>query len=199
MQERAKITRKKILQAAVNEFSAKGIDGARVDGIATKAGVNKQRIYAYFKNKNGLFEAALAAVFAEISIFPSKSINEIMHCPKRITEILMRDFMKIHANHPEFWRMLAWANLNDEVSLNLLRGICIREDAGFREAFYTAQRTGVLVREISYENYIFSLMAITFFYHSNGKTLSQTLSPEFFTENGREAMTTQINMLFGKV
>ncbi len=48
-------TREKILNAALHEFSAHGLAGARVDGIAQTAGVNKAMIYYHFANKEALF------------------------------------------------------------------------------------------------------------------------------------------------
>lgn len=53
-------TRRKILDAAVDEFAARGYAGARVDRIAASAGINKRMIYHHFGNKLGVFEAALA-------------------------------------------------------------------------------------------------------------------------------------------
>jgi TetR/AcrR family transcriptional regulator len=58
-------TRRKILAAALQEFSAKGIDGARVDAIAARARVNKQLLYYYFGSKDGLFRAVLRERLAE--------------------------------------------------------------------------------------------------------------------------------------
>jgi AcrR family transcriptional regulator len=51
--------RQAILEAAIKEFSAKGLSGARVDAIAHGARVNKQLIYYYFDSKVGLYEAVL--------------------------------------------------------------------------------------------------------------------------------------------
>ncbi|HEX9467854.1 MAG TPA: TetR family transcriptional regulator [Acidimicrobiia bacterium] len=58
-------TRRKILAAALEEFSAKGIEGARVDAIAARARVNKQLLYYYFDSKDGLFRAVLRERLAE--------------------------------------------------------------------------------------------------------------------------------------
>jgi TetR/AcrR family transcriptional regulator len=58
-------TKRKILAAALQEFAALGIDGARVDGIAARAGVNKQLLYYYFGSKDGLFRAVLRERLAE--------------------------------------------------------------------------------------------------------------------------------------
>jgi AcrR family transcriptional regulator len=51
-------TKRRLLEAAISEFSQFGIAGARVDRIATAAKANKQAIYAYFGSKEGLFAAA---------------------------------------------------------------------------------------------------------------------------------------------
>jgi AcrR family transcriptional regulator len=51
-------TKRRLLEAAIAEFSAHGIAGARVDRIATAAKANKQAIYAYFGSKDALFAAS---------------------------------------------------------------------------------------------------------------------------------------------
>lgn len=53
-------TRRGLLAAAVLEFSEHGFAGARIDRISLRAGVNRERLYAYFGNKRQLFEAVLA-------------------------------------------------------------------------------------------------------------------------------------------
>src|ERR1700678_3939406 len=56
---RADRTRKSILRAAIREFSAHGLAGARTDAIAESAKVNKALLYYYFKSKSGLYAAAI--------------------------------------------------------------------------------------------------------------------------------------------
>ena len=52
-------TRALLLQSAVGEFSARGFSGSSIGRISTGAGINRERVYAYFGSKRGLFEAAL--------------------------------------------------------------------------------------------------------------------------------------------
>jgi TetR/AcrR family transcriptional regulator len=59
---RADRTRKAILRAAIREFSAHGLAGARTDAIAESAKVNKALLYYYFKSKSGLYAAAIEEV-----------------------------------------------------------------------------------------------------------------------------------------
>lgn len=51
-------TRRRLLDAAIHEFSEYGIMGARVEKIAARATANKHAIYMYFGSKEGLFTAA---------------------------------------------------------------------------------------------------------------------------------------------
>ncbi len=49
-------TEDKILNGALDEFAELGFDGARVDRIAARSGLNKAMIYYYFKSKENLYE-----------------------------------------------------------------------------------------------------------------------------------------------
>ena len=53
--ERSAETRQRILDAALREFAANGLAGARTETIATAAGVNKALIYYYFESKEKLY------------------------------------------------------------------------------------------------------------------------------------------------
>lgn len=53
----------KILQAATDEFSAHGYDGARVERIAQRCGVNKNLLYHYFDSKEGLYLAVMERLY----------------------------------------------------------------------------------------------------------------------------------------
>lgn len=53
--------RERILLAAHLEFAERGLSGARIDTIARSAEASKERLYAHFKTKRDLFDAALGA------------------------------------------------------------------------------------------------------------------------------------------
>ncbi len=59
-------TRARILDAALSEFSAHGLAGARTEQIAAAAGVNKALLYYYFESKEKLYTAALEMVSARV-------------------------------------------------------------------------------------------------------------------------------------
>jgi len=53
----------RILQAATDEFSAHGYDGARVERIAQRCAVNKNLLYHYFDSKEGLYLAVMERLY----------------------------------------------------------------------------------------------------------------------------------------
>jgi TetR/AcrR family transcriptional regulator len=60
--DRSAETRARILDAALGEFSALGLAGARMDQIAAAAGVNKALLYYHFDSKDNLYMAVLEMV-----------------------------------------------------------------------------------------------------------------------------------------
>jgi TetR/AcrR family transcriptional regulator len=64
--DRAAETRARILDAALSEFAAHGLAGARTEQIASAAGVNKALLYYYFESKEKLYAATLEMVSARV-------------------------------------------------------------------------------------------------------------------------------------
>ncbi|MBX3430966.1 MAG: TetR/AcrR family transcriptional regulator [Hyphomonadaceae bacterium] len=58
---RAEARPEEILDAALEEFSARGFDAARMEDIAKRAGLSKAAIYLYFPSKVALLEALIEA------------------------------------------------------------------------------------------------------------------------------------------
>jgi AcrR family transcriptional regulator len=102
-QDRATRSRSRILAAARSEFAASGFGGGRVERIAAGAGVNKERIYAYFTDKRGLFVAAVASAVQEVGETVGEVTDDLAGFAGRLFDFL--------AAHPETLRLLSWARL----------------------------------------------------------------------------------------
>ncbi len=59
-------TKEKIINAAVSEFSKGGYPGARVENIASNAGVNKAMIFYYFGSKEELYKKIIKKIISEL-------------------------------------------------------------------------------------------------------------------------------------
>ncbi len=104
-------TRAVILAAATEEFATHGLDGARVDEIAQRSGVNKRMIYYYFGDKNGLYLAVLEETYADI-----RNAEIGLHLTDRDPVEGMRELVAFtwsyFIEHPEFLSLLNTENLH---------------------------------------------------------------------------------------
>lgn len=98
-------TRRRILAAALEEFSEKGFAGARVDAIARRARGNKRMLYHYFGNKEALFSAVLRHKIAERRSWGAS-------LPKDPSERLPFWF-DTACSDPAWIRLLEWEALQD--------------------------------------------------------------------------------------
>src|SRR5437588_6507421 len=55
-----------ILAAALEEFTARGYEGARLDDVAKRAGVAKGTIYLYFADKESLFQELVRSMVSPV-------------------------------------------------------------------------------------------------------------------------------------
>ncbi|WP_295696535.1 TetR family transcriptional regulator [Lapillicoccus sp.] len=96
-------TRARILAAAVEEFSAHGLAGARIDRIAEAAVANKSSIYVYFGNKEKLFAAAMDRVIGDLSDAVPLTEHDLPNYAGRMFDYVV--------DHPEALRMSMWRHL----------------------------------------------------------------------------------------
>lgn len=97
-------TEGKIVAAAREVFVRKGMNGARMQEIADKAGINKALLHYYFRNKDQLFSAVFKEIIKQLlpqlfQIFKSDLPLEVkvyQVCEKYI------DFLKEHRELPLF-------------------------------------------------------------------------------------------------
>ncbi|MEQ9815261.1 MAG: TetR/AcrR family transcriptional regulator [Azospirillaceae bacterium] len=104
-------TRQQILDAATVEFAAKGLEGARTDEIARRAGANKRMIYHYFTSKDGLFQAVLEETYANIR-GAENALRLASRDPVEAMSQLVAFSFDWFVDHPEFISLLNEENLH---------------------------------------------------------------------------------------
>jgi TetR/AcrR family transcriptional regulator len=104
-QDRADQTRKNILRAAIREFSAHGLAGARTDAIAESAKVNKALLYYYFKSKGGLYDAAFEEIANVVVGRTLAALDPAHSAGERLLRAALNHFDRILTQH-EFQSLL---------------------------------------------------------------------------------------------
>ncbi|MDJ0337237.1 TetR family transcriptional regulator [Cryobacterium sp. PH31-O1] len=96
----------RILEAARAEFAAYGLAGARIDRIAKNAAASKERLYAYYSDKQQLFLDVLELNLRE---FASDAVLTDHDVPAFAGALF--DHAVLHGDH---LRMIDWARLETD-------------------------------------------------------------------------------------
>lgn len=107
----AALSKQQIVTAAITEFASKGLDGARVDEIARRSGINKNLLYHHIGNKDRLFTAALEATYSTIRERQRDFVARQMD-PETGIRQLVHLLMSIWVEHPEYGKLLASENFH---------------------------------------------------------------------------------------
>lgn len=108
-------SRERILNAAIAEFAANGIGGARMDRIATASGRNKNLIYFYFGNKEELYQAVLLDQIRRFNASIPFTPGDLSGYGARIFDFVSSD--------QNAMRLLAWGRLERPQYLDDLKRV----------------------------------------------------------------------------
>lgn len=180
-------TRRRILDAAVAEFAAKGLGGARVDEIALRAGANKRMLYHYFGNKDDLFLAALESAYADIRTHEQALALDALP-PLEAMEALVGFTFDYFAANPHFIPMLNSENLHRARHLARSAGIAAMHSPLIELIGGILERgaaRGVMRSGVDPMQLYISIAGIAYFYFSNIHTLSAIFARDFRSADER--------------
>jgi AcrR family transcriptional regulator len=167
-------TRAAILTAATTEFTAKGLNGARVDDIARRAGINKRMIYHYFGDKEGLYLAVLESTYAAIRT-AEIGLNLAARAPVEGMRELVAFTWNYFIAHPEFLSLLATENLHRARYLKQSRRIRELHSplvGTISELLARGVKAGLFRAGVDPVQLYITIASLGFFYMSNRHTLS---------------------------
>lgn len=128
--------RSAILRAAEREFAEFGTAGARIDRIAKSAQASKERLYAYFGDKNALFIEVWEAVMVRVQTVVEFDAFDL---PGYAERMVLHYFA-----HPEDLRMVSWARLEGPGAASMGNDVIAARYEEKRESVLAAQRAGVV-------------------------------------------------------
>ncbi len=99
------VTRKKLLEAAVDVFSDKGYNDALIDDIAAKSDTSKGAFYFHFPSKKAIFEALLQTLVDRLIGDVESAIDANQGALAKI-EAALRTVLSIFVRHEKATRLL---------------------------------------------------------------------------------------------
>ncbi|ANZ39603.1 TetR family transcriptional regulator [Lentzea guizhouensis] len=132
---RGEATRQRILDVATREFAEHGIAGARIERVVAAAQTNKAQLYAYFGNKEGLFDAIFFGSLERIvNVVPIDATDLADWAVRLYDEYLAR---------PDLIRLATWARLERRPTGHLVADVD-RLDATKLQSIADAQAAGLV-------------------------------------------------------
>jgi len=83
-----KSTEEKIFDAAYREFVEKGYEGARMQAIADRVGINKALLHYYYRTKDKLFDAVVPRIITQLPIGINNILEKDYPFEQKIEEIV---------------------------------------------------------------------------------------------------------------
>jgi AcrR family transcriptional regulator len=132
---RGAATRDRILDVATREFAEHGIAGARIERIVAAARTNKAQLYAYFGNKEGLFDAIFFGSLERIMNVVPIDATDLADWAVRLYDEYLR--------RPDLIRLATWARLERRPAGHLVEEAGRLDDPKLR-AIAGAQAAGIV-------------------------------------------------------
>ena len=163
-----------IMLAAREEFVEYGLDGARVDRIAERAGANKRMLYHYVGNKEALYSRVLLEAYRDI-----REGEAALHLgelpPREAMEKLVGFTFDHFRENPWFIRLLATENIQRGAyvaELPEIRSLHSPLESQMAEVLRAGETAGVFRAGVDPVQLYITIAGVSYFYLSNIHTLS---------------------------
>ncbi len=177
----AEASRAALLRAGRAAFARSGLAGARVAAITADAGVSKQLLYHHFGSKDGLYQAVLESVYAELRAFEQDL--SVSGLPPDAALLRLAGFSFDYlARTPDFIALLNDENGHGGLHVRQSRGMGALHSplvASIGAALDEGVTTGCIRPGIDPVQLYISIAALGYFYFSNARTLSGIFGQDF--------------------
>ncbi|QNK78457.1 TetR/AcrR family transcriptional regulator [Winogradskyella undariae] len=157
-----KNTEVQILEAAKTIFQSKGMDGARMQEIADKAGINKAMLHYYYRNKQLLFEAVFKNAFSLLAPQLNAVLNDDSSIEDKVKNFTLNyiTFIVKHPYLPNF--IIQELNRNPGFLLKIKDNSAFPNIEKFKKQVAQEVEKGIL-KPISAEQLFINIMALNVF------------------------------------
>ncbi|GET35354.1 TetR/AcrR family transcriptional regulator [Microseira wollei] len=185
------MTQQQILDAAEQEFSRHGLNGARMSAIATRAKVTTATLHYYFENKESLYRAVLQRPVDEVQT-KLEQLNLDGLSPEEALKQIVRLAIANEAQNPQ--RQMLWfqeASQNQGIYFKECNVLSLHEhllkvlEQGIAEGCFRQMKPFLAL------THILSVCLFYFTVHENWRHLTpdiDRLSPEMIEEHTEEAI-----------
>lgn len=168
------LSRQLILSAAQDEFAAYGLNGARIDRIATRVGASKNLIYHYFGSKDRLYLNVLEGIYRQMREDQDDLALQALPPVEGMRRLVANTFDHF-ARSPALIRLMSIENihfarhLKKSTSVKPLYAPLLQT---IRSLLAKGQDAGVFRKNVDAVDLYISMSGLAYFYLSNRHSLS---------------------------
>ncbi|MBN2682315.1 MAG: TetR family transcriptional regulator [Bacteroidales bacterium] len=167
MTELNKDTEGKILEAAQDVFTEKGMSGTRMQEIADKAGINKSLLHYYYRSKEKLFGAVFKTVLTRFLPKTLKILNAEMPLFEKIEKFVdaYLDIIMKNPSAPIFLINEMHKNPNGiaSIMINAFTDMGFHPAERFAVDVETAKKQGLIRDDVNAKHLFVNMMSICIF------------------------------------
>lgn len=178
----AAAARAAILEAAVKEFAAKGLAGARMDAVAREAQVAKGLIFFHFGTKEGLWVAALERIYGMLRAGQDEAGLDGLG-PVEGMRRLVRDTFRLFLERPEIVALMNEENLHQArhvAAAPRIRALYNPLFAAMDRLLAAGRARGQFREGVDVTALYVALSGLGYFYCANRWTLSAAFAGDLF-------------------
>lgn len=116
-EEKNALSRHRIIEAAIQEFSAKGYSGASLNTVCAEHGISKGIIYHYFKDKDELYLVCVKQCFEALTEYMKETLNSFSGTLEEKLQVYFNGRMRFFAEHPLIFGIFADVSFHPQATL----------------------------------------------------------------------------------
>lgn len=146
-EEKSALSRQRILEAAIGEFSRKGYEGASLNAFCTEHGISKGIVYHHFKDKNELYLLCVGRRFEKLTACLNKALEETPGTAEVRTDAFYKTWLHFFGEHPCYLGIFSDAVFRTPAALSDEISLCRRDYDALYDSMLTALLEGRRLRE----------------------------------------------------
>lgn len=164
--EDARVTRHRILDAAVELFSLYGVSSTSLNDVARHAGVTRGAIYWHFENKVDLFTAMIERLVCPLLFKSEERTRFMQEAPLEFIRASMNEFIEKLVHDPNFYRVfeIFWHKCEYVGEMAVIRHKHLEEGENhintIEQAFTFAQEKGQIGKDLTPHQAAIGLVAL---------------------------------------
>lgn len=196
-----KTNREQLLKAALKAFALSGFEGTNVKQLAEKAGIAPSLFYYHFKDKVGIWQAALELEAKQLEqLMKSAEIGDSPSQPINLLKQWMREFIHFSAKHPEFHQVISYEMAHASARADWLLTHILQPLHHDLQKKITALQLAGLIKKVPIANFVSIVIGAANVFFSQGYQMKKLYEVNVFTETAiTQHVETVIALFFNGV